>query len=279
MKRISVILCAIVSATLIGGGLYFSFNQLAWGQIGSMSTFQNLGADYAVSIIPGAAQKDSPYHYYPPAIAVPGGTTVAWFNNDLGQPHTVTSGNPGSSDSGRIFNSGIMPASANSFFEYTFGETGNFTYHCEIHPWRVAIVSVNNLREIGKNFVLSSGVGPIWNLSKDFRTLLEFAPISISLDKSTPIKYNVTFFKNGAENVFSGAFVTNGEPLNLELIKGMNETRVYGPDFSSTGTYHLEGPFLKDDSFYNIKVEITAINSKPPANQISDDRLTLKTIT
>jgi plastocyanin len=243
-----------------------------------MSTFQNLGADYAVSIIPGAAQKDSPYHYYPPAIAVPGGTTVAWFNNDFGQPHTVTSGNPGSSDSGKTFNSGIMPATANSFFEYTFGKTGNFTYHCEIHPWRVAIVSVNNLREIGKNFVLASGVGPIWNLSKDFRTLLEFTPVSISLDQSIPIKYNVTFFKNGAENVFSGAFVTNGEPLELELIKAMNETRVYGPDFSSTGAYHLEGPFLKDDSFYKIKVEITAINSKPPANQIGDE-LTLQTVT
>ena len=45
-----------------------------------------------------------------------------------------------------------------------------------------------------------------------------------------------------------------------------------------TGAYHLEGEFLKDDSFYNIKVEITAINSKPPANQISDE-LTLKTVT
>ena len=62
---------------------------------GSMATLQNIGATYAVSIVPGAAQKDSTYHYYPPQIAVPLATTVAWFNNDFGQPHTVTSGEPG----------------------------------------------------------------------------------------------------------------------------------------------------------------------------------------
>ena len=68
---------------------------------GSMSTLQNSNADYAVSIVPGAAQKDSTeYHYYPPKIAVPVGTTVAWFNNDFEQPHTVTSGEPAASNEG-----------------------------------------------------------------------------------------------------------------------------------------------------------------------------------
>ena len=53
--------------------------QLATPQIfaqyaGSMATLQNVDATYAVSIIPGAAQRDSLYHYYPPQIAVPTGT-------------------------------------------------------------------------------------------------------------------------------------------------------------------------------------------------------------
>ena len=134
---------------------------------------------------------------------------------------------------------------ANSFFEYIFGETGNFTHHSEIHPWQVAIVSVNNLRELGKNFALSSGVGLTWNLLKDFRTLLEFTPASISLDLSTPIKDNLTFFKNGTQNVLSREFVTNGEPLNLELIKAMNETRVYGPDFRVQASIILNDRSLK----------------------------------
>jgi plastocyanin len=77
-----------------------------------MATLQNIQATYAVSIIPGAALRSSLTHYYPPAIAVPAGTTVAWFNNDLEQRHTVTSDLPGSSGSGRLFNSDIMPPTA-----------------------------------------------------------------------------------------------------------------------------------------------------------------------
>ena len=61
----------------------------------------------------GAAQKDSPEHYYPPNIAILACTTIAWVNDDPGQPHTVTSDPTGS-----IFNSGIM--SYTSLFQYTF---------------------------------------------------------------------------------------------------------------------------------------------------------------
>jgi plastocyanin len=118
-----------------------------YGQTGSMATLQNIRATYAVSIVPGAAQKISLLHYYPPAIAVPVGTTVAWFNNDQEQPHTVTSGLPGASDSGALFNSGIMPTTAGSFFQYTFNRAGGFIYHCEIHPYKVGIVSVSNAIE------------------------------------------------------------------------------------------------------------------------------------
>ena len=72
----------------------------AYGQTGSMATLQNIGATYAVSIVPGASQKTNLIHYYPPSIAIPVGTTVAWFNNNPGQPHTVTSGLPNVADSG-----------------------------------------------------------------------------------------------------------------------------------------------------------------------------------
>jgi hypothetical protein len=49
-----------------------------YGQTGSMAMLQNIGATYAVSIVPGAAQKSNLIHYYPPSIAVPVGTTIAW---------------------------------------------------------------------------------------------------------------------------------------------------------------------------------------------------------
>lgn len=277
MKSAFVILLAVIALVVNGGALSFNFYQHTSAQIGSMATLQNIGATYAVSIIPGAAQRTSPYHYYPPAIAIPVGTIVAWFNNDFGQPHTVTSGMPKASDSGSAFNSGIMPATSNSFFQFAFNKRGDFVYHCEIHPWRVAIVSASDAFERGKNFELRSGVGSLFNLTKDSRALLNFEPITIPLDKISPIVYNVTIFKDNRENVFSRTFTTSGESLPLELIAGSNETIVYGPDFSSTGAYHLQGAFLKGNAEYKILINITSINSKSPSNPVSDE-FTIKTV-
>lgn len=254
----------------------------AYGQTGSMATLQNIGAQYAVIIVPGASQNTNLVHYYPPLISIPIGTTVAWFNNDPGQPHTVTSGLPNATNSGAIFNSGIMPSTANSFFQYTFNKEGNFPYHCEIHPWRVAIISVSSGIERGNNFEMSSGVGPTLNLTKELRALLVFAPLTVPLDRSTPLTYNVTLANSNDRNnkLFSKTFTVPGEKLPLELIarRDINETNVYGPDFSSTGAYHVEAPFLKGNATYDIKVEITAINSKQPQNKIAD-RFSLRTTT
>jgi hypothetical protein len=174
-----------------------------------------------------------------------------------------------------------MPATANSFFQYTFNREGDITYHCEIHPWRVAIVSVSSAIERGKNFELSSGVGPTLNLTKDARTLLDFTPLTVPLDGSTPITYNVTMFKTNTTNqVFSKTFTVAGDKLPIELIAGgyANQTRAYGPDFSSSGAYHLEAPFLKGNSNYIIRAEIASINGKQPQNKIADD-FSLRTIT
>jgi plastocyanin len=255
-----------------------------YGQAGS--SVQNIKATYAVSIVPGAAQRTNVIHYYPPAIAVPVGTTIAWFNNDPEQPHTVTSGLPGASHSGVLFNSGIMPPGGPPF-QYTFDSSlaGSFPYHCEIHPWRVGVVNVNAQRDKGTSFDFSSGVGPTWNLTKYSRTLVDFTPITIPLDQSTPISYNMSIFNNNPANpwygkVFSKTFVVPGDKLPLELISVgyLNQTRVYGPDFSSSGAYHLEAPFFKNPATYTIRVQIAAINGKLPQSKIADD-FTLKTIT
>ena len=78
--------------------------------------------------------------------------------------------------------------------------------------------------------------------------------------------------------VFSETFVTAGESLPLELVSSnTNETITYGPDFSSTGTYHVEGPILADNQEYTIAVEISAINARPPDNPIRDE-FTLRTV-
>ncbi len=69
---------------------------------GQVGTGQSIKATYSVEIVPGAAQKTNLIHYYPARIAVPVGTTVAWFNNDPEHPHTVTSGSLGAPDSGAL---------------------------------------------------------------------------------------------------------------------------------------------------------------------------------
>jgi plastocyanin len=235
-----------------------------FAQPGSMATLQNIKATYAVSIVPGAAQKDNIYHYYPPLIAVPTDTTVGWFNNDFGQPHTVTSGQPGAADKGSIFNSGIMPATANSFFQFTFNQPGEFLYHCFIHPWRVASVSVNDASFTGESFDIGLGSGATWDISSKPRVLMDISPKTVPLDRTTPITYNVTI-NEGATNktLFSDLFTTPGESLPLELVSGIgNETRSYGPDFSSTGAYHVQSDFKKGSS-YPISVEIVSVNYKP----------------
>lgn len=248
-------------------------------QIGSMSTLQNTLITLSVSIIPGATQSDSPYHYYPQAINVPVGTSIGWFNNDFGQPYTLTSGTSNDSDSGYIFNSGLMPATANSFFRYAFDHPGDYVYHCIIHPWRQAIVSVSDSYERGHYIQMSSGTGQVLNLTKDFRTLLDFKPLTIPLDRTTPLVYNITMIKNENDTVFSNTFVTDGESFPLELIKSnVDETTTYGPDFSSTGAYHVDAPFLSGDANYTITAELISINSQVPESIIKDE-FSFKTVT
>jgi hypothetical protein len=51
-------------------------------------------------MIPAAAQRDIPNHYYPLSINGPTGATLSWCNNDFGQPHTITKGLSNASDAG-----------------------------------------------------------------------------------------------------------------------------------------------------------------------------------
>lgn len=261
-----------IFATSVGLTLLLAFIGLMnfgiFAQTGSMSTTPNTNADYAVSIIPGAAQKDSTYHYYPPKIAVPVGTTVAWFNNDVEQPHTVTSGEPDAPNEGSIFNSGIMPASANSFFQFTFNQPGEFLYHCSIHPWRVASVYSSDAFFTGEGFKIGIGSGATWNVATHPRVLLNINPQTVPLDGTTPVTYNVTIAEGQSNNtLFSRWFTTAGEPLLLELIALQDQTTSHGPDFSSTGAYHVQSNF-KNGSSYPIDVQIVSVNNKPVENPI-----------
>ena len=239
-------------------------NTEIFAQTGSMSNVPKENPDYAVNIVPGASLKETPFHYYPPKIAIPIDTTVAWLNLDVGQPHTVTSGQPGAADKGVVFNSGVMPAFPVRSFEFTFSQPGEVLYHCIIHPWRVASVSVSDASFTGESFDIGLGSGATWNISSTPRVLMDISPKTLPLDKVTPITYNVTINDGGNNKILlSELFTTGGESLPLELVSGMgNETSFYGPDFTTTGAYHVQSDFKKSNS-YPINVEIVSIDGKP----------------
>jgi plastocyanin len=71
--------------------------------------------------------------FNPDSLPVAAGDTVVWTNN-MGMAHTATA-DDGSFDSG--------PIAANNTFSHTFDADGSVPYHCEIHPFMTATVSVS----------------------------------------------------------------------------------------------------------------------------------------
>jgi plastocyanin len=270
MKNIlSIPIVLLVLVTTFSVVISPSFAQLGMSPISPIG--EEVLPTYIATIVPGAAQRESLQHYYPDNIAIPKGITIAWANEDPGQPHTVTSGLENSTDKGTVFNSGVIPYT--SFFQYTFANAGEYVYHCDIHPWRVAKVSVSDALEKGNNFIMASGTGPTLSLSKNDRTLLDFRPTTVTAHETTPLTYNITITGDDNATAFSREFFALGNSLQLELISAnTTETSVYGPDFSDpiTGTYHVQGNFLKPNTNYKISTEITAIGSEKPQNTISD---------
>jgi plastocyanin len=228
--------------------------------------FHTFGGSYAIDIIPGAAQQDSLYHYYPPKIAVPEHTEVVWFNGDPSQPHTVTSGLPGDENIGDMFNSGIM--SYQYFFQYEFNVPGDYPYHCIIHPWRTGTVHVGDFFEQGNNFHFSHGTDGIWSLSQFERNLLKFEPTTVALEETTPASYYFTMYNTDtSQTVYSGYFPSTNN-IQIELISSdYNETSTYGPDRASTihsnpGAFHVRSNLFEPGS-YLVSVAVTAVNGQP----------------
>jgi plastocyanin len=227
---------------------------------------------YISRTIPGAAFEGSLFHYYPEDIAIPAGTTIAWFNDDPGQPHTVTSGNPDGPSN--IFNSDLMPY--NSFFQYTFDEAGTFDYHCTIHPWRTGTVTVSDAVELGRNFELRSGTGPILDLTEYNSTVIDIKPITFTPPRTTPVTYNLSLLApNTQEEVFSESFFVLDNDLQVELVNNatMNRTQAYGPDITDpiTGTYHVIGNLFEISGEYTIRVEALTIGNTTPTERIVDE--------
>lgn len=247
------------------------FSQTLNGQIEIPRTYVNMSqlqgidqtiATYAIIITPGASSQNNPFHYYPEFSAVPVNSTVMWYNNNTDQVHTVVSG-LADPNSGQLFASDIIPYE--SYFKYTFNKAGKYSYHCEIHPWKVGFINVNDRVVRNGDFEISSGTGNTLNLLDQDRVLLNFKPVSFIHNPTKPIPYEVTIFRDKTDEVFSNVFYVTGNDLQLDLVPSNIPTRVVGPDFIKpiTGAYHVEGRFLTQPGNYTIKTQIGTIDNKP----------------
>jgi amicyanin len=95
------------------------------------ATATSSGPTMAVSITTSGT-----FAFSPASITIKVGTTVTWTNN-TSAPHTVTS------DDGTTFDSGLnTPIQPGATFSFTFTKAGTFAYHCQIHPFMKATVIV-----------------------------------------------------------------------------------------------------------------------------------------
>jgi plastocyanin len=90
------------------------------------------------SSITGCELNKSCYSPYDQRIS--SGEIILWKNIDS-TAHTVTSGSPDEGKS-NYFDSGIIGPQNN--FSHQFNDSGSFSYFCELHPWMIGLVSVNN---------------------------------------------------------------------------------------------------------------------------------------
>lgn len=117
-------------------GMVALFGILAIGLNGNLNTAFAQGDKVAVSIVPGSTTMTT-NGYQPNPVQVKVGQTVVWTNDDSAF-HTVTSGLPGQSDAGKLFDSGLTGPTAmtgkGKTFEHKFDTAGEFDYHCALHP-------------------------------------------------------------------------------------------------------------------------------------------------
>jgi plastocyanin len=78
------------------------------------------------------------FAFSPAVLTVKVGTTVTWTNMTQAG-HTVTS------DDGKSFDSGISnPIASGGTYSFTFKQAGTFPYHCQIHPFMKATITVTS---------------------------------------------------------------------------------------------------------------------------------------
>ena len=234
-----------------------------------------------LELFPVQQKKNNTLHYYPQNIVIPTGTTVGWFNDDPSQPHTVTSGSPGSADSGKQFNSGIIPYT--SFMQYTFDEPGSYLYYREIHPWMEGVVTVTGKPVIIPNYPVDASGKKIMKMPIYLFTPDRKMEVGLSWDPNVlltgrEISFFVNFFDsaNNKPNILPFDFVLIQNGKQLERIPSMAQIgmNVQHFVFSNSGPIMIRVENIGGEKSWNTQFNSTVFEnpgmSLDAANQLAE---------
>lgn len=221
--------------------------------------------------------------YEPADISIPTGMTVIWFNDDSGL-HSVTTMFNSTYTPPNSINSGPIPGNGGSFIQ-TFAKAGTYDYYDQFDPSIHGRITVSTGMETGKNFnMLVGGGGLPFNPSDAKRFVVTFVPKTVKIPPSVAMTYNVTLLNSTGKPIYSHRYDSADGILDLELVpthKSLSKNATsdfvtWGPDFigqeavRSTGTFHIKGPVLVDNSQYSIKVGIIANGNSILSTPIAD---------
>jgi hypothetical protein len=110
--------------------------------------------------------------------------------------------------------------------------------------------------------------------------VLSFIPKKIAIPPANAITYEVTILNLAGRPVFSHRYDDTDGILDLEVIPthqyNSSQFITWGPDFrsqeavQSTGTFHIQGPMLVENSSYAIKVAILSKDNSILSNPVAD---------
>lgn len=99
------------------------------------ATSQPTAAQTATTVKVQIVEKNGQYSFQPATLTIKKGTQVVWTNMS-DAPHTVTSDSSAFNTTSNL--------SQNQTYKFTFATAGTFAYHCNIHPYMKATITVTS---------------------------------------------------------------------------------------------------------------------------------------
>jgi plastocyanin len=271
----AALLFLLIAIAVVASPLLYSKIAYAAGTF-PPGIFYNLRSipSYAITI-PFSSSGKPPFE--PADISIPLGMTIIWFNDDTGTHSVTTVANSTYSPPQAI--DAFLVANGGSF-SHTFSKPGVYDYYDSFDPSVHGRVTVVNGMETGKNMNMQIGGELPFNPNELRTMVLSFVPTTVSLPPKFVMTYQVSLLNSTGKTIFAHRYDTADGILDMELVphKSKNATDfvTWGPDFRSqeslktTGTFHIKGPVLVDDSPYYIKVAIVSQDNKIFSNPLVD---------